>query len=274
MAQAASLDDAAYFKDFGLTAQRLKLAAPSVLVMHPGPMNRGVEIASEVADGPRSVIREQVNNGVAVRMAVLASIAATLTAASPPALGASYRPGGTPVISAAAAIIQFAGSGSARGAQASRAVAAALVSFSRAGGLRSARATAAPRRSRRWIADRWRSRGQVERRLGVARSSLGIAAGQQDLRPQSLGIAVFGVALMCRQSMPSIDRAAGMHLGHRPAREIEACVNEQYSRRFDAAPFGAQHSSSSITGARGAKRASAAAMSPRLIARVGPKAIW
>ena len=61
------------------TPQRLKLAAPSVLVMHPGPMNRGVEIASEVADGPRSVIREQVNNGVAVRMAVLASIAATLT---------------------------------------------------------------------------------------------------------------------------------------------------------------------------------------------------
>ena len=79
MAQAASLDDAAYFKDFGLTAQRLKLAAASVLVMHPGPMNRGVEISSEVADGPRSVIREQVNNGVAVRMAVLASIAATLT---------------------------------------------------------------------------------------------------------------------------------------------------------------------------------------------------
>jgi aspartate carbamoyltransferase catalytic subunit len=79
MALAASLDDAAYFRDFGLTLQRLKLASPSALVMHPGPMNRGVEIASEVADGPRSVIREQVNNGVAVRMAVLASIAATLT---------------------------------------------------------------------------------------------------------------------------------------------------------------------------------------------------
>ena len=59
--------------------KRLKLASPDVLVMHPGPMNRGVEISSEVADGPRSVIREQVNNGVAVRMAVLASIAATLT---------------------------------------------------------------------------------------------------------------------------------------------------------------------------------------------------
>jgi aspartate carbamoyltransferase catalytic subunit len=79
MERAAQLDDAAYFRDFGLTPQRLKLASPSALVMHPGPMNRGVEIASEVADGPRSVIREQVNNGVAVRMAVLASIAVTLT---------------------------------------------------------------------------------------------------------------------------------------------------------------------------------------------------
>src|ERR1700761_7907657 len=79
MAQAASLDDQAYFREYGLTPQRVKLASPSALIMHPGPMNRGVEIASEVADGPRSVIREQVNNGVAVRMAVLASIAATLT---------------------------------------------------------------------------------------------------------------------------------------------------------------------------------------------------
>ena len=79
MAQAASLDDAAYFREFGLNAARLRLASPNVLVMHPGPMNRGVEISSEVADGPQSVIREQVNNGVAIRMAVLASIAATLT---------------------------------------------------------------------------------------------------------------------------------------------------------------------------------------------------
>jgi len=79
MVQAAALDDAAYFQEFGLDAKRLRLASPSVLVMHPGPMNRGVEISSEVADGPRSVIREQVNNGVAVRMAVLASIAVTLT---------------------------------------------------------------------------------------------------------------------------------------------------------------------------------------------------
>lgn len=79
MAEAAALDDAQYFKQFGLDARRLQRAAPDVLVMHPGPMNRGVEIASEVADGPRSVIREQVNNGVAVRMAVLAAIATTLT---------------------------------------------------------------------------------------------------------------------------------------------------------------------------------------------------
>jgi aspartate carbamoyltransferase catalytic subunit len=79
MARTADLDDAAYFREFGLDARRLKLAAPNALVMHPGPMNRGVEISSEVADGPQSVIREQVNNGVAVRMAVLAAIAATLT---------------------------------------------------------------------------------------------------------------------------------------------------------------------------------------------------
>ena len=79
MERTAALDDAAYFREFGLDARRVKLASPSVLVMHPGPMNRGVEIASDVADGPRSVIREQVNNGVAVRMAVLAAIAATLT---------------------------------------------------------------------------------------------------------------------------------------------------------------------------------------------------
>jgi aspartate carbamoyltransferase catalytic subunit len=60
-----------YFALFGLTARRLERAAPDVIVMHPGPMNRGVEIASEVADGPWSVILEQVANGVAVRMAVL-----------------------------------------------------------------------------------------------------------------------------------------------------------------------------------------------------------
>lgn len=61
-----------YFKMYGITEQRLKLAKPNALVMHPGPMNRGVEIASSVADGSQSVILKQVNNGIAVRMAVMA----------------------------------------------------------------------------------------------------------------------------------------------------------------------------------------------------------
>jgi aspartate carbamoyltransferase catalytic subunit len=60
-----------YFTLFGLTVERLRRAAPDVIVMHPGPMNRGVEIDSHVADGPASVILDQVANGVAVRMAVL-----------------------------------------------------------------------------------------------------------------------------------------------------------------------------------------------------------
>lgn len=60
-----------YFSLFGLTPQRLERAAPDVIVMHPGPMNRGVEIDSAVADGPWSVILDQVANGIAVRMAVL-----------------------------------------------------------------------------------------------------------------------------------------------------------------------------------------------------------
>jgi aspartate carbamoyltransferase catalytic subunit len=60
-----------YFNVFGMNESRMKLAKPDVMIMHPGPMNRGVEIASEVADGPYSVILDQVANGVAVRMAVL-----------------------------------------------------------------------------------------------------------------------------------------------------------------------------------------------------------
>ena len=60
-----------YVNVFGMTESRLRLARPDVIIMHPGPMNRGVEIASEVADGPYSVILDQVGNGVAVRMAVL-----------------------------------------------------------------------------------------------------------------------------------------------------------------------------------------------------------
>jgi aspartate carbamoyltransferase catalytic subunit len=60
-----------YFSIFGLTPARVARAKPDVIIMHPGPMNRGVEIDSDVADGPYSVILEQVTNGVAVRMAVL-----------------------------------------------------------------------------------------------------------------------------------------------------------------------------------------------------------
>lgn len=60
-----------YYKCFGLTPDKLKLAKPDAIVMHPGPINRGVEIASEVADGPQSVILEQVSNGIAVRMAIM-----------------------------------------------------------------------------------------------------------------------------------------------------------------------------------------------------------
>lgn len=61
-----------YFKMYGITEKRVKLAKPNALIMHPGPMNRGVEIASSVADGKQSVILKQVNNGIAVRMAVMA----------------------------------------------------------------------------------------------------------------------------------------------------------------------------------------------------------
>ncbi|HVF83539.1 MAG TPA: aspartate carbamoyltransferase catalytic subunit [Sphingomicrobium sp.] len=60
-----------YLARYGLTADRLALAAPHAVVLHPGPMNRGVEIADEIADSPRSLILRQVANGVAVRMAVL-----------------------------------------------------------------------------------------------------------------------------------------------------------------------------------------------------------
>jgi aspartate carbamoyltransferase catalytic subunit len=72
---AEPVDLAAYRRDFGLTAARLAHAAPNAIVMHPGPMNRGVEIDPEVADGAQSVILRQVANGVAVRMAVLAELA-------------------------------------------------------------------------------------------------------------------------------------------------------------------------------------------------------
>jgi len=64
--------EAEYFELFGITPQALAYAKPDAIVMHPGPINRGVEIASEVADGPQSVILEQVTNGIAVRMAIMA----------------------------------------------------------------------------------------------------------------------------------------------------------------------------------------------------------
>ncbi|MCF6281350.1 MAG: aspartate carbamoyltransferase catalytic subunit [Candidatus Polarisedimenticolaceae bacterium] len=60
-----------YFRLYGLTEARLRVAKPDAIVMHPGPINRGVEMDTEVADGPRSVILEQVSNGIAVRMAVM-----------------------------------------------------------------------------------------------------------------------------------------------------------------------------------------------------------
>ena len=64
-----------YFRFFGLDEAKLCYAKPDALVMHPGPINRGVEIDSAVADGPRSLIREQVEMGVAVRIAVLEALA-------------------------------------------------------------------------------------------------------------------------------------------------------------------------------------------------------
>jgi aspartate carbamoyltransferase catalytic subunit len=64
-----------YFKKYGITAERLKKAKKDIIVMHPGPINRGIEMSSEVADGANSVILEQVTNGIAVRMAVLFLVA-------------------------------------------------------------------------------------------------------------------------------------------------------------------------------------------------------
>jgi aspartate carbamoyltransferase catalytic subunit len=66
-----------YFKSYGLTPERLALAAPGAIVMHPGPMNRGVEIDSAVADGSQAVILPQVTFGIATRMAVMSILAGT-----------------------------------------------------------------------------------------------------------------------------------------------------------------------------------------------------
>jgi len=69
-----------YFANFGISRERMKFAKPDAIVMHPGPMNRGIEIESALADGAQSVITEQVTNGVAVRMAILVRVAASMDA--------------------------------------------------------------------------------------------------------------------------------------------------------------------------------------------------
>jgi aspartate carbamoyltransferase catalytic subunit len=70
-----------YFANFGISRERMQLAAPDAIVMHPGPMNRGVEIESGLADSPQSVITQQVTNGVAVRMAVLSMVGQNMNTA-------------------------------------------------------------------------------------------------------------------------------------------------------------------------------------------------
>jgi aspartate carbamoyltransferase catalytic subunit len=72
MSAALLPSESEYFKCFGLTEERLKIAKPDAIVMHPGPINRGVEIDSNVADGSQSVILKQVSNGIAIRMAIMA----------------------------------------------------------------------------------------------------------------------------------------------------------------------------------------------------------
>ncbi len=67
-----------YFSCYGLTEQRLKHAKNDVTVMHPGPINRDVEIESRVVDGPHSVILQQVSNGIAIRMATMAMTMSTI----------------------------------------------------------------------------------------------------------------------------------------------------------------------------------------------------
>jgi aspartate carbamoyltransferase catalytic subunit len=64
-----------YFDNYGLTAERLALAKPDAIVMHPGPINRSVEIESSIADCDQSVILQQVTNGIAVRMAIMEILA-------------------------------------------------------------------------------------------------------------------------------------------------------------------------------------------------------
>ena len=67
-----------YFANYGISHENMKRAKPDAIVMHPGPMNRGIEIEGSLADGPNSVITQQVTNGVAVRMAVLDRVSQTM----------------------------------------------------------------------------------------------------------------------------------------------------------------------------------------------------
>jgi aspartate carbamoyltransferase catalytic subunit len=85
-----------YNRVFGVSRERLERAGRDILIMHPGPMNRGVEIDSDVADGPHSVILDQVTNGVAVRMAVLYLLAGGKPELAEAAKGTSARRGETP----------------------------------------------------------------------------------------------------------------------------------------------------------------------------------
>lgn len=74
MSSALSLSTDDYFKQYGITSDAIKSAASDAIIMHPGPINRNVEIASEIADGEQSVILEQVTNGVAIRMAIIKTL--------------------------------------------------------------------------------------------------------------------------------------------------------------------------------------------------------
>jgi len=91
-----------YNRVFGVTRERLERAPRDILIMHPGPMNRGVEIDSDVADGPHSVILNQVTNGIAVRMAVLYLLSGGRPELAEAAKGGTSRRGGTPEMTEAA----------------------------------------------------------------------------------------------------------------------------------------------------------------------------
>ena len=91
-----------YNRVFGVTRERLERAPRDILIMHPGPMNRGVEIDSDVADGPHSVILNQVTNGIAVRMAVLYLLSGGRPELAEAAKGGTGRRGGAPEMTEAA----------------------------------------------------------------------------------------------------------------------------------------------------------------------------